>query len=81
MKTNLDFEEKLKYNGFPVIPLFDIIPFLNTIRKDKRLVYKSSCNNTSNIRFSIQLRFSDLACNDYKNRNYPLNHKILIKDF
>ena len=35
----------------------------------------------SNIRFSIQLRFSDLACNDYKNRYYPINHKILIKDF
>ena len=34
MKINLDFKKKLECNGFVVIPLFDIIPFLNIIRED-----------------------------------------------
>lgn len=43
---------------------------------DQKLVHQSGFNRSDRIRFSIQLRFSDLRCPEYASRGFPINHKI-----
>lgn len=48
---------------------------------NQKLVHKSGTNNSNKIRFSIQLRFSDLDCDDYFKRGLPINHEQLVKRY
>lgn len=48
---------------------------------DQKLVHKSGFNSSNNIRFSIQLRFSDLGCKDYFEKDFPINSELHIKKY
>ena len=43
---------------------------------NQKLVHASGYNCSDKIRFSVQLRFSDLGCNEYKKRNFPINSEF-----
>lgn len=48
---------------------------------NQKLVHQSGVNTSNKIRFSIQLRFSDLSCADYAGRGYPINHKVTTESY
>jgi len=62
---------------------FEAIPvkFGQAIIFDQKIVHKSGFNSSDIVRFSILLRYSDLADKDYLKRGFPLNHEIINKKF
>jgi hypothetical protein len=48
---------------------------------NQKLVHKSGVNTSNKIRFSIQLRFSDLNCPIYASQGFPINHRITTDNF
>lgn len=48
---------------------------------DQKLVHKSGVNYSDQVRFSIQLRFTDLGCDSYAKSGYPINHKITTENY
>jgi len=48
---------------------------------NQKLVHQSGLNTSKKIRFSIQLRFSDLGCKNYALRGYPINHRSVISKY
>ncbi len=43
---------------------------------DQKLVHESGINRSSNIRFSVQIRYSNLEDAEYAARGWPRNHKL-----
>ena len=48
---------------------------------NQKLVHQSGVNISDKIRFSIQLRYTDLGCPHYAQRGYPLNHKFTTEKY
>ncbi len=48
---------------------------------NQKLVHQSGVNTSKQIRFSVQLRFSDLGCSQYAQRGYPINHKLTTESY
>jgi ectoine hydroxylase-related dioxygenase (phytanoyl-CoA dioxygenase family) len=65
--------------------MFDFIPcpvpFGHALVFNQKLVHKSGFNKSNQVRFSIQLRFTDLGCRQYAEAGYPLNHKITTEKY
>lgn len=64
---------------------FDFIPvevkYGQSLIFNQKLVHQSGVNTSDKIRFSIQLRFSNLHCSEYLERNYYKNHKSISTKF
>lgn len=41
---------------------------------DQKLVHQSGRNISKDVRFSVQMRISDLGCNDYRSRGFAINN-------
>ena len=52
------------------------VKFGEAIIFNQKLVHQSGLNVSNKIRFSIQLRFSDLGCEEYSSRDFPLNSQL-----
>jgi len=48
---------------------------------DQKLVHQSGFNQSDKVRFSIQLRFSDLGDAGYADRGYPINHTVTTERY
>lgn len=48
---------------------------------NQKLVHQSGFNKSNKIRFSVQLRFSDLNDNQYADRGFYINHRITTEKF
>jgi ectoine hydroxylase-related dioxygenase (phytanoyl-CoA dioxygenase family) len=48
---------------------------------NQKIVHRSGINKFDKVRFSIQLRFTDLGCEEYAKRGYPINHKITTEQY
>jgi hypothetical protein len=48
---------------------------------NQKLVHMSGKNTSEKIRYSIQLRYSDLYCNDYASRLFKINHQSSVIDY
>jgi hypothetical protein len=48
---------------------------------NQKLVHQSGRNISEAIRFSIQVRFSDLCDSEYAARRWPSNHKVTTDAF
>lgn len=59
--------EQYEFN-FKSIP----VKFGQAIFFNQKLVHKSGINTSKNIRYSVLLRFSDLDCDDFANKGYPI---------
>jgi ectoine hydroxylase-related dioxygenase (phytanoyl-CoA dioxygenase family) len=57
------------------------IEFGNALIFNQKLVHQSGENISNQIRFSIQLRFTDLGCISYAERGYPQNHIVVTQKF
>ena len=60
-------DEKYKFN-FQSIP----VNYGQALFFNQKLVHKSGINISDNIRYSVLLRFSDLDCDDFANKGYPI---------
>jgi ectoine hydroxylase-related dioxygenase (phytanoyl-CoA dioxygenase family) len=57
------------------------ITFGNALIFNQKLVHESGRNISNRVRFSIQLRYTDLGCASYTDRGYPKNHKVVTEKF
>ncbi len=57
---------------------FDLQPcpvkFGEALIFDQKLVHQSGKNISNDVRFSVQMRISDLGCPDYRSRNFSINN-------
>ena len=67
-------EHRFRFESVPM-KLGEVLVF------NQKLVHQSGMNVSDKIRFSVQLRFSDLACKDYASRGYPINHKVTTESY
>ena len=77
MKNNDGILKSSKLFNFISCP----VDFGEVLVFNQKLVHKSAHNKSNNIRFSIQLRFSDLGCKEYQSQSYNINHTLIIKSF
>ena len=55
--------------------------FGQTLFFDQKLVHQSGFNSSNNIRFSLQIRYSNLESKAYLDRDWYKNHKSVVQQF
>jgi ectoine hydroxylase-related dioxygenase (phytanoyl-CoA dioxygenase family) len=55
--------------------------FGDVLAFNQKLVHASGRNISQKIRFSIQIRYTDLECKDFISRGWPLNHSYTTEEF
>lgn len=57
------------------------VNFSQALFFNQKVVHRSGINISNKVRFSIQLRFTDLGCQEYAKRGYPINHKVTTEEY